>query len=77
MGDNTGYPQFEIVDDYSFDHIVDYLNIWKTNFYQNLRPGILLNTMSVISPVFFINCHVLHVHFTSNKVLNYIDDYHL
>ena len=53
MADDTGYPQFEIVDDYSFDYILDYLDIQKTNFFQNLRPGILLKTMSVISLVFF------------------------
>ena len=40
MADDTGYPQFEIVDDYSFDYILDYLDIQKTNFFQNLRPGI-------------------------------------
>ena len=77
MADDTGYPQFEIVDDYSFECILDYLDIQKTNFFQNLRPGILLKTMSVISLVFFINCHVLHIHFSSNKVLNFIDDYYL
>ena len=76
MADDTGYPQFEIVDD-SFECILDYLDIQKTNFFQNLRPGILLKTMSVISLVFFINCHVLHIHFSSNKVLNFIDDYYL
>ena len=77
MADDTGYPQFEIVDDDSFECILDYLDIQKTNFFQNLRPGILLKTMSVISLVFFINCHVLHIHFSSNKVLNFIDDYYL
>ena len=76
MADDAGYPQFEIVDD-SFECILDYLDIQKTNFFQNLRPGILLKTMSVISLVFFINCHVLHIHFSSNKVLNFIDDYYL
>ena len=62
-------PQFEIVDDYSFDYIVDYLDIRKNNFSRNF-----VKTYVSYFPSVFMNCHVLHIHFSSSKVLCCKDD---
>ena len=69
MADDTEYPHSEIVDDYSFDFIAGYLDIWKTNFYQNLQPDILLKNLCQVFPQYFVWTVMF-----SNKVLNFIVD---
>ena len=66
---DTEYHQVEIAKCYYFDFIADYLDIWKTYFYQNLQPDILLENLSHV----FLQYFVWIVMFFS-KILNFIVD---